>query len=996
MENKANQKANKSRLVFFRRVQPALNLGSRLFLLAVLGLAVAFGTQGLPPALSQQPSLPWLPVAQHLPAAEPAQLVEEGRTLYRQGRFSEAAEVWKRAAQMYGAGDVFARAMALSYLSLAEQQEGKWREAGEAIGESVKLLEAERGKSLSAEQLQIFAQVFNTRGRLQLAQGESEAALASWTEAGDIYKDAGDEVGVTGNSLNQAQALQSLGRYRQALKLLVEVQQRLKKQPDPLLEATQLRIVSNVLRAVGDLDTAQTVLEKLNGDGQLQSPQEKSATLLSLGNTERDLGNRERTLKEISSVQTPFGCAVKPSQSQVDLQHYRDSADYYRQAAELNSPATRLQANLNLLSMQVMLANIDSGPARQEEQRSAARQLWPEISSELQEWPASPAAAHARVNLAQSLACLNYSLSAEAVSWSDIDRLVESAVQISKSIKDERAEAYALGKRGGLYEMTGDWERAEKFTELALKQAQSIQAWDIAYQWEWQLGRLRKAQGMNEDARAAYSAAVTTIESLRKNLAGIDFGLRVSDAGELLAVSTVQDGTSDTKATDRSSVQHPLPLDTDIQFEFRTKVEPVYRELVELLLQPSAGETQPPQKNLERARDLILHLQDAELQSLLLCDLQRDLKRVPVFQVIAEKKLEGTAVIYPFIMPGQPDYRIGFILEMGKNKPLLYSGNKIGQPEEFLRTLAELRSNLRRSGDTRFEVNEYSEKLYDWLIRPITAPLESNHVKTLIFVLDSSLRNIPMAALHNRDTQEDQSYLVQKYAVAISTGWLYSDPKPLPEVDLNPLAAGLNDPKDKQFPKLVNAEQEAIDIGKLLKNTKVITGDAFTRTAIEKEVSSSPYNLVHMATHGQFSSTPKETFILTARDPRRKTQQLNNRVGVNELAGLLRNREVTAPDPIELLVLSACETASGDNRAALGLAGVAIRAGASSTIASLWTVNDKSAYEFMTALYKKLSERKVSRAEALQQVQNDFLNQYSGKYKHPGYWAAYVLVGNWL
>ncbi|NEQ81379.1 MAG: CHAT domain-containing protein, partial [Moorea sp. SIO2I5] len=99
-------------------------------------------------------------------------------------------------------------------------------------------------------------------------------------------------------------------------------------------------------------------------------------------------------------------------------------------------------------------------------------------------------------------------------------------------------------------------------------------------------------------------------------------------------------------------------------------------------------------------------------------------------------------------------------------------------------------------------------------------------------------------------------------------------------------------------------------------------------------------------------------------------------------------------NPIELLVLSACTTAVGDSRAALGLAGIAVRGGARSTLASLWTADDLATTELMTRFYKKLATGQVTKAEALRQAQQELLQ--SEAFNHPYYWSAFILLGNWL
>jgi CHAT domain-containing protein len=158
----------------------------------------------------------------------------------------------------------------------------------------------------------------------------------------------------------------------------------------------------------------------------------------------------------------------------------------------------------------------------------------------------------------------------------------------------------------------------------------------------------------------------------------------------------------------------------------------------------------------------------------------------------------------------------------------------------------------------------------------------------------------------------------------------------------------------------------------------------FTTTTLEQEISDVPFPVVHLATHGQFSSEVEDTFILT----------WEGQVNVNDLDQLLQVREREDSQPIELLVLSACQTATGDQRAALGLAGVAVRSGARSTLATLWSVRDESTAQLMAEFYQSLTQAENSKAESLRQAQLSILK--NPEYEHPYYWAPFVLVGNWL
>jgi len=111
---------------------------------------------------------------------------------------------------------------------------------------------------------------------------------------------------------------------------------------------------------------------------------------------------------------------------------------------------------------------------------------------------------------------------------------------------------------------------------------------------------------------------------------------------------------------------------------------------------------------------------------------------------------------------------------------------------------------------------------------------------------------------------------------------------------------------------------------------------------------------------------------------------------LDQLVGLLKFRK----EPLELLTLSACDTATGDDRAALGLAGVAIKAGARSAVATLWNISDEVSSKLVAQFYRELKDPSVSRAGALRRAQLSVLS--NPRYDHPGFWAPFLLINNWL
>jgi CHAT domain-containing protein len=268
-------------------------------------------------------------------------------------------------------------------------------------------------------------------------------------------------------------------------------------------------------------------------------------------------------------------------------------------------------------------------------------------------------------------------------------------------------------------------------------------------------------------------------------------------------------------------------------------------------------------------------------------------------------------------------------------------------------------------------------QLYDWLVQPIEAELAASEIKTLVFALDGSLKSLPMAALY-----DGENYLIEKYSVALTPSLQILEPQPLSRTPIKVLVGGLSEAK-QNFPPLPGVKSEVQQIQAEIP-AQVLLNQQFTSDALQEEISAASFPVVHLATHGQFSSDAEDTFILAWDD----------RVNVKELGEVLQVREERERQPIELLVLSACQTAAGDKRAALGIAGVAVRSGARSTLATLWSVDDQSTAMLMVKFYQELAQANVTKAEALRQAQLALLQQ--SRFRHPYYWSPFVLLGNWL
>ncbi len=833
------------------------------------------------------------------------QLVRQARTLYREERFSEAVPLLQQAAaQFESKGENLDRATALSNLAATYGQLGLWEQADKAVNSS---LSAVRTQPKTSEQQRILAETLNIQAQLQLERGQTQDAIDIWKQAAKIFEQIDSKNQLFQVQINQSRAWEILGLYPRACKILLasfKLENQTCEVSTAGLESLKNQPVSlEQVRAIHALGRVLRVL------GQL----ERSEDLLSAGlEAAQKLGTRP----EEAAIYLNLGNTVRAKSNKPGLTP-KQRADLERLALEYYARSTGVMPERSLLQIQAKLNQLSLLVDRKN--WSEAQALWRSIEPQAAQFGSNRAGLYAQINLAQSLMKLAQS-PAKTVSLSDIDKMLDRSVEPAKSLGDQRIQAYILAAKGKLSEIQNQYQTAENLTIEALSLAPAFQSPDIAYQLFWQLGRIRKAQGNTEGAIDQYTQAVNILSSLR---------------GDLVTVNP------------------------EVQFSFRESAEPVYRELVGLLLQ----EESPSQAKLKLARQTVESLQLAELDNFFR-DACADAKPKSIEEIDP-----AAAVIYPIILSD----RLEVILSI-PGKPLRRYTTVKSQAE--LETAFRRAKNVIRPAAFPRDRRQPVEQVYDWLIRPAEADLTAAGIKTLVFVLDGYLRNLPMAVLH-----DGEKFLVEKYSIALAPGLQLLAPKPLNKVKLKVLTAALSEAR-QGFSALPGVKEEVEQIAAEMPASSLLNED-FVSGRLHDRIKAASYPIVHLATHGQFSSNAADTFIVT----------WDQKVNVKEFDRLLRARTGEKQQPIELLVLSACETASGDNRAALGLAGAAIRSGARSTAATLWQVNDESTAIFMTEFYRQLASSKTSKAEALRNAQLTLLQNQ--QYQNPYFWAPFVLVGNW-
>ena len=399
---------------------------------------------------------------------------------------------------------------------------------------------------------------------------------------------------------------------------------------------------------------------------------------------------------------------------------------------------------------------------------------------------------------------------------------------------------------------------------------------------------------------------------------------------------------------------------------FRDSIGPVYSELADLLLERSASLTDPKlaAQHLVDARSTMELFKGAELQDYFQDDCVTALRaRTAGIDQLAPR----TAALYPIILKDR--------LELLLTLPDGMKRFTARVPAETL--TSEIRAfRLLLEKRTTHQYYPHARKLYDWLIAPIAAELDKHQVDTLVIVPDGALRTIPLAALH-----DGEQFLVARYAVVTTPGLTLTDPRPLPRERAQLLLNGLTE-SVQGFAPLPFVAEELQSIHKIY-GGRMLQNGQFTLSNMQKGLEQTPYSIVHIASHGQFDSDSEKTFLLT----------YEGKLSMDKLEQFLRLSKFRS-EAVELLTLSACQTAAGDDRAALGLAGVAIKAGARSALATLWTVNDPASALMVSDFYRHLHSPGVSKAKALQQAQLGVLKDI--RYRHPNYWSAFLLIGNWL
>ena len=331
-------------------------------------------------------------------------------------------------------------------------------------------------------------------------------------------------------------------------------------------------------------------------------------------------------------------------------------------------------------------------------------------------------------------------------------------------------------------------------------------------------------------------------------------------------------------------------------------------------------------------------------------------------------------------------------------KPEMYTVTDLAK-EKLIKTARNLNVEITnpRNRNT-ISYLEPAQKLYKWIVKPLEFRLETEKIDTIMFCLSENLRTLPLAALH-----DGKRFLIEKYAITQIPAFNLIDINYNKIENAQILAMGASEFKDLE--SLPAVPIEISQITELLWTSKAFMNQEFTVKNLQIERQKQAYEIVHLATHAEFRPGKPDRSYIQFWD--------GEQISLDEVEKLKLNQP-----PVELLVLSACRTALGDKQAELGFAGLTVKSGVKSSLASLWYVSDIGTLALMTEFYQHFQKMPL-KAEALRQAQIAMLKgqvdinmgELNGSwgelqlpselselgnkiFSHPYYWSAFTLIGN--
>ena len=548
------------------------------------------------------------------------------------------------------------------------------------------------------------------------------------------------------------------------------------------------------------------------------------------------------------------------------------------------------------------------------------------------------------------------------------EQLAQDAVVLARAMRLPKLTFLATATLGDAYAANNKTELAVKTVKDSIDQLETLR--------DRVVGREEGLQLFFENKVGPYHSLVTLLTEQGKNLEALLYAERAK--GRVL-LDAVSGGKSDLAnvltATERSEEQHLLKKISDINQRIKSQPVEDTRTQNELYSQLDAARLELASfKNRTYVAHPELRLRSGVAQALTLASVKTltSITDLAYLEYVVTDRKVGVFIVKRSRVTNEPDIKY---LNLPVNVDALRE-----KVSRFHSMLADRHPNHRT----------LSRELYQLLIEPIANELQN--IRTVGIVPDNFLWTLPFQAL----TTKRGNYLVEQYALHYlpSLSVLHEMNDRSRETITNESLIAFGNPvigRDEKLNQdvcpLPEAETEVAEVAAAVRSKmkKVLVG----READEKSFKAlaPAYATIHLATHG----------VLDNRDPLYSHLLLTKTDGDVENDGSLEAREIMNMHlNADLAVLSACETGNGrisPGEGVIGMSWAFFVAGTRSMVVSQWRVNSASTSQLMKNFYQTLARQPNRRNKSQALHEASVRLRKDARYRHPFYWAGFVLVG---
>lgn len=591
------------------------------------------------------------------------------------------------------------------------------------------------------------------------------------------------------------------------------------------------------------------------------------------------------------------------------------------------------------------------------------------------------------------------------------------ALSISEAVGDKSTMVESLLNVAEVQKLQGSYQQSLATTERAAALAKELNAPESL----WELGTLAgenyRALNQREKARASFEEAISVIETLRSQVAGGAeeeqrfFENKVSPYQEMIKLLVAEDRSAEAlRYAERAKARVLLDVlrsgRVNITKAMRPEEQVEERRLMSEMTALNAQvmrEEMRPQPDKARLADLKTRLEKARLA--------REAFETNLYAAhpdLKSKRGEARPLTLDEARDILPDARTALLeFALTDKEAYLFVLTRNNQSVELkayalkmkAKELAESAERFRQSlAERNLDFRASARTLYDALLAPAAKQLEGK--TSLVIVPDAALWNLPFQALRT----PKEKYLIEDYAVSYAPSLTVLREMMMrkrsvdarnnsllafgnPSVGKETTARVKYTLLDRGLPQLPEAEKQVKTLAELYgtAQSRVYTGAAATEDKAKAEAAR--FRVLQFATHAVLNdSNPMYSYVV-----------LSEAEG-NKEDGLLEAWEMMNLDlNADMVVLSACETARGRIGAGEGVIGMTwalFVAGSPTTVVSQWKVESASTTELMLEFHRALRAQnaRTSKAQAMQAAALKLLGNED--YKHPFYWAGFVVMGD--